>query len=252
MAPNDLDRKVRIAADARDGVAEIVDGLAALDRMAAGIAAMRFQLVDDAQRMALVSDGVMGTSDPELTRRAFRAELASALRIPEPTAERLCSEAESLVHDLPATLEALKEGRLSERHARVLVDHLGPLQAEDREAVERIAIPLGAAMTVAKFDRRVRTLRERRAPEQAAERHRTAREDRDVSIAPGRDGMAWRPRTCPQSRRSPFTHGSTPPPDRSVETAIRARSHNSAQTCSARSCSTATATAPAIWRVSIG
>jgi hypothetical protein len=191
MAPTDLDRTVRIAADARDGVAEIVDGIATLDRMAAGLAAMRFQLVADAQRMALISDGVMGTSDPELTRRAFRAELASALRIPEPTAERLCSEAESLVHDLPATLDALREGRLSERHARVLIDHLGPLEADDREAIERVAIPLAATLTVAKFDRRVRVLRERRAPERAVERHRAARDNRDVSLAPGRDGMAW-------------------------------------------------------------
>ncbi len=92
---------MRVAADARDSVAEIVDAIATVDRMAAGLAAMRFQLVEQAQRMAVVTDGVMGTSDPELTRRAFRAELASALLIPEPTAERLCSESESLVRDLP-------------------------------------------------------------------------------------------------------------------------------------------------------
>ena len=191
MATKDLDRKVRIAADARDGVAEILDAITTVDRMAAGLAATRFQLVEHAQRLALAADGVMGTSDPELTRRAFRAELASALLIPEPTAERLCAESESLVRDLPATLEALRDGRLSERHARVLIDHLGPLDADDREAVERIAIPLAATLTVAKFDRRVRTLRERRVPEQAVERHRAAREERDVTLAPGRDGMAW-------------------------------------------------------------
>ena len=191
MALLELDRKVSVVADARDGVAEILDALGAVDRMAAGLAAIRFELVEQAQKMALLTDGVMGTSDPDLTRRAFRAELACALLIPEPTAERLCSESESLVRDLPATLEALRDGRLSERHARVLIDHLGPLDADDRQAVERIAIPLAATLTVAKFDRRVRTLRERRAPEQAIERQRAAREDRDVSLAPGRDGMAW-------------------------------------------------------------
>ncbi len=191
MSPTDLDRTMRIAADARDSVAEMLDAVVSIDAMAAGLAAMRFQVVAQAQRTALLTDGLMGASDPELTRRAFRAELASALMIPEPTAERLCAEAEMLVRDLPATLEALREGRLSERHARVLIDHLSPLEADDREAVERLAIPLGATLTVAKFDRRVRQLRERRAPQQAVERHRAAREDRDVTLAPGRDGMAW-------------------------------------------------------------
>ncbi len=191
MALLDLDPTARTVAESCDAVAEILDAIGTIERMVAGLAAMRFELVEQAQRLALLSGDVMGTTAPDLGRRAFRAELACALLIPEQTAERLAAEAGVLMHDLPATLEALREGRLSERHARVLIDHLGPLEADDRAAVERIAIPLGATMTVAKFDRRVRTLRERRVPEQSAERHRSAREGRDVSIAPGRDGMAW-------------------------------------------------------------
>ena len=187
----DRESKTRTAAEARDAVGEILDAITAVDRMASGLAAVRFELVAQAQRVALIAEDVMGTSAPDLTRRAFRAELACALLIPEPTADRLCAEAETLVHDLPSTLSALREGLLNERKARVLVDHLAGLEEDDRAAVERIAIPLAATLTVAKFERRVRSLRERRVPEQSIERHRSARETRDVVLAPEHDGMAW-------------------------------------------------------------
>ncbi len=189
-APDDRAKRIRTSADARDAVGEMLDATVQIDAMIAGLTAMRFEVVDQAQRLAILIDPATRT-DADMSRRAFRAELACALLIPESTADRLTSDAETLVNHLQATLTALREGRIRERHARILVDQLGDLDADDRAAIERIALPLAETMTAAKFERRVRSLRERRVPDDHAERHRRARDDRDVVVHPERDGMAW-------------------------------------------------------------
>lgn len=189
MAPaDDPAKRFRTSADARDAVGEMLDAMVQIDGVIAGLTAMRFELVEQAQRLALLADG---TADGGLSRRAFRAELACALLIPESTADRLTSDAESLVNDLSATLAGLRDGRIRERHARILVDQLGDLAADDRAVVERLALPLAETMTAAKFERRVRALRERRVPDDHVQRNRRAREERDVVVHPERDGMAW-------------------------------------------------------------
>jgi hypothetical protein len=124
------------------------------------------------------------------------------LLIPESTADRLTSDAESLVNDLSATLAGLRDGRIRERHARILVDQLGDLGADDRAVIERLALPLAETMTAAKFERRVRALRERRVPDDHVERNRRAREERDVVVHPERDGMAWLDATARSLRRA--------------------------------------------------
>ena len=142
-APDDRARRMRTSADARDAVGEMLDTTVQIDAMIAGLTAMRFEVVDQAQRLAILIDPATRT-DADMSRRAFRAELACALLIPESTADRLTSDAETLVNHLQATLTALREGRIRERHARILVDQLGDLDADDRVAIERIALPLAA------------------------------------------------------------------------------------------------------------
>jgi len=161
-----------------------------IDGIIAGLTAMRFEVAEQAQRFALLVDG-RASGSADLSRRAFRAELACALLIPESTADRLTSDAESLVNDLPATLAELRAGRIRERHARILVDQLGDLDDDVRAEIESVALPLAATMTAPKFERKVRALRERRLPEDAADRHRRALDERDVVLHPERDGMAW-------------------------------------------------------------
>jgi hypothetical protein len=186
---DDRERRSRARADARDAVGEMLDAMVQVDTVIAGLTAMRFELAEQAQRLSLLID--VGSADPGMSRRAFRAELACALLIPESTADRLTSDAEALVSALPATLAELRAGRIRERHARILVDQLGDLDADDRAEVERLALPLAATMTATKFERRVRSLREQRAPDDHADRHRRARDERDVVVHPERDGMAW-------------------------------------------------------------
>ena len=191
MEPNDDRSKQALArAEARNAVGEMLDAAVQIDGMIAGLTAMRYEIVEKAQRLALLIEPDT-TTDSEMARRAFRAELACAVLIPESTADRLTSEAAVLVNDLPATLTALREGRIRERHARILVDQLSDLEPDDRATVERLALPLAETMTAAKFERRVRSLRERRVPDGHVERNRRARDERDVVVHPERDGMAW-------------------------------------------------------------
>jgi hypothetical protein len=123
--------------------------------------------------------------------RSLRAELAVALRIPERTAENQLAVAKALVNDLPDTLAALTAGEVSYRHAQIMVDHTTALDNETRAALETASLPYARNLTAAKFERKIRTLRERANPETIRERHVRAAADREVVFDPGRDGMAW-------------------------------------------------------------
>jgi hypothetical protein len=126
-----------------------------------------------------------------LRERALNAEAACALRMPERSIQRLLGEARMLSRELPTTLAALAEGRFSYRHAQVLIDETAGLEPEDRAAVERIALGSAATTTVAQFRTRVRKLREKRAPESMVARVREAHQQRDLTLEPTRDGMAF-------------------------------------------------------------
>jgi hypothetical protein len=123
--------------------------------------------------------------------RSLRAELAVALRIPERTAENQLAVAKALVNDLPDTLAALTAGEIGYRHAQIMVDHTGGLDAATRGTLETASLPYARNLTAAKFERKLRTLRERANPETIRERHVRAVCDREVVLEPGRDGMAW-------------------------------------------------------------
>ncbi len=129
------------------------------------------------------------TDRSALRERARNAELACGLRMPEQSVQRLCGEAQILTRDLPATLAGLAEGRYSYRHAQALVDETAGLDADDRAAVERVALGTAATTTAAQFRRRVRKLREKRRPETMPQRAAEARTRRSVTMDPLADGM---------------------------------------------------------------
>jgi hypothetical protein len=183
-----------IPAVVADTVSGFVDVMVDLDRMISSIRGMQAQVLDQARRAGGL--GSLGTSREEaagqgMELRALRAELAAALRIPERTAEAQLAVSESLVHDLPDTLAALTAGEISYRHAQILVDNTAALDSETRAALETMALPCARNLTAAKFERKIRSLRERANPETIRERHERAVSDREVVFAPARDGMAW-------------------------------------------------------------
>lgn len=164
--------------------AGLIDAIVTTDRMLATLTAAKLRLIDAAHEIQV------GTLSHALAEREFRAEIATALRISERSADALIDEAGVLIRHLPATQEALAEGRITPRHARVIVDELALVDEADRADLERRALD-AADQSAAAFGRAIRRLRETRDATRATERHRAALDDRHVSCQPGRDGMAW-------------------------------------------------------------
>lgn len=162
----------------------VIDAIVETDRMLAMLTAAKQRLVAFAHATAA------GPGSHALAEREFRAELATALRISERAAESLIDEADILTAHLPATHAALADGRITPRQARILVDALALLDDDVRADLERQALA-AADQSATAFARTVRRLRETRDAATAIERHRAAREGRQVTCQPGDDGMAW-------------------------------------------------------------
>jgi hypothetical protein len=167
-----------------DADAGLIEAIVAADRMIASITAAKLELIEFAHLTQV------GPMPHALAEREFRAELATALRISERGAESLIDEAEILARYLPATRAALAEGRITPRQAHILVDELGNLDDDQRAELEQRMLD-AADQSATSFQRAVKRLRETRNADQAADRHRRAREGRHVTCQPGRDGMAW-------------------------------------------------------------
>jgi hypothetical protein len=164
--------------------AGVIDAIVETDRMISVLTAAKLRLIDFAHATQVPP------LSPALAEREFRAEIATALRISERAADLLIDEAGVLVAYLPATQAALAEGRITPRHARVIVDELGRVDEAERPELERRALD-AADQSARVFARTVRRLRETRDAARATERHRKARDGRHVSCEPGSDGMAW-------------------------------------------------------------
>jgi hypothetical protein len=184
-----------IPAAVADTVSGMVDAVVDLERMISGIRGLQAELLVQARRASGLgsSDGsrLEAASGQGMQFRALRAELASALRIPERTAEAQLAVSESLVNDLPDTLAALVAGEISYRHAQIMVDHTRSLDTAALRALEAVALPFARNLTASKFERKIRSLRERANPETIRERHVRAVTDREIVFDPGQDGMAW-------------------------------------------------------------
>lgn len=177
---------------ASDSVSAFVDAAADMTRMITALEAMRARAIDMAIRASVdtVTDAAT-TASRDLRLRSLRAEVACALRVPERTAERMLYTSETLARALPATLHALESGRISYRHAEALVDESTTLDSSAVASLEAAALPHAETLTVAKFRKKLRMLREAVDPGSAVDRHREAVERREVLFEPARDGMAW-------------------------------------------------------------
>jgi hypothetical protein len=183
---------------ALDALSALVDGVVAMDRLIGWASAARAQLIEAAVQWSETTHlppqpAPAGPRwDPSVV--AFRtvvSELAVALRLPNRTAESLVGESTALVRDLPGTHTALTEGRISYRHARVVIDHAMSVPAGARAGLEDAVLTGAELLTVAKLERKARRVRERTHPESIRERHRASVADRQVQVTPERDGMAW-------------------------------------------------------------
>ncbi len=182
---------------ATDTFLAMIDAVTAAERIIRLGQSLRAEAVDRARLWTEATDlSVPSTGGPRWSpkiagRRVLTTEVACALRVSERAAERLIAESEALLHDLPATQEALRQGRIGYRHAQVLIDHTTTLPPAGVAAVEEAVLPKAEHLTVPKLDRATRELRERLHPESIQERHQASVADRHIETCPAKDGMAW-------------------------------------------------------------
>ncbi len=194
---------------------DFIDAVAEASAEVARAQARLLELVDQSRQQAervvhlfVPHDDRMRKAEQQrLAKMAFAEQIAAGLRLPSGSAQRLIAEAEALTHELPGTMSALRRGEISLRHAQVMVDECWQLgggtdpgadagtSAEVRraavEAFEEATLPAAMKLTVAKFTRKARQLRERTHPETIQARRVKAAGDREFSFEPSRDGMAY-------------------------------------------------------------
>jgi hypothetical protein len=187
------------AAVIADTSGALLSAVSQIDRLHARQSAWKAEFIDQARRIALMTEeavvtvgkNVTSTQRQDLARRAFVSEVACELRIPERTAIALIAESEALMHQLPLTLAALREGEISYRHAQLLIDQTATLDPDATAQLEQAALPFARNLTPARFGQKARTLREALRPESAVARREKCATDRQVEYLPARDGMAW-------------------------------------------------------------
>ena len=117
-------------------------------------------------------------------------EVAVALRLTAPAASALLVDSVLLVDRLPATLAALREGRISWRHAQVMTDLVSRLPDELRPIAEASLLNRVGGKTHSQLRVAARRVVQRLDAEALAERAREAVRGRRVVVHPGDDGMA--------------------------------------------------------------
>ena len=174
--------QLRLWSEAMTATAEGSDGASSAGTSSAGTSS---------SGASSTSTGPHGWTAAVRGRRELVFELACALRIPERTAERLIWESSRIVHDLPETNTALRDGEISYRHAQVMIDQTDTLPDGASADFERDLLPFAKTLTVAKFAAVARKKRESLHPESITERHTAAVEERRVWVDPQQDGMAF-------------------------------------------------------------
>jgi len=176
----------------------LLDDASLYDAALAIAAADRARALDRAREWSEVSDEFVKRGAPlspaertDWVRRVFVSEVAARLSLSQRTAEQLIEESRSLVHRLPATLEALSQGRISYRHAQVIIDQADTLPAEAWTQFEQELLPGAGDIPVALLRRRAVRARERLHPDSIVERTKAAVATRRFALETDRDGMAW-------------------------------------------------------------
>jgi hypothetical protein len=197
--------------------------LAALDE---GEQLTALELLDRVQGYvaALKTDAILALAGPTPRDDGhdwIREDIATTLRISPGSARARIADAREL-NDRPATLAAIREGRLSEWHARVMLKELRVTGDETVIArVEALMLDQHTTDTPAELERATRDAVLRADVDAAEARHETARKHRNVWLSTrDGDGMATLGATLPldqalllRAALKDITAGITPPAD---------------------------------------
>lgn len=130
-----------------------------------------------------------GAGVTAIVERSIRLELAAAMRITEHAAGRMIVHAEALVRRYPKALDSLGGGRITPKHAEILVDEVDQLTPELRSQVSDQALELAEAQPVGTFRRALRALVQTAQAATLEQRYEWALAGRRVAVERGYDGM---------------------------------------------------------------
>lgn len=132
-----------------------------------------------------------------MAQRSMVSEFAAAGHVAPGVMTNQFAVASALVRDFPATLEALAEGRISRRHAEVILEEApkGEHDAADggatlRAAYENDVVPYACNTTAPRTRAHARSVTAALRPVTQEQAHREARDEREVSVRPTCDGIA--------------------------------------------------------------
>jgi hypothetical protein len=180
----------------RDGLDVLLDELQVaemeLSRAHARRTVLLAQAHEWAETMAL-STIPIGAPEPdrrEMAHRSVVAEISCARRVPQQTVAGEIDFA-VMMTELPATMESLWDGTISDRHAQVIAATCMSVPSEGRTALEAELLPIAKSSTASQLKRKARAARERMHPQPIAERTREAVAQRRVELEAADDGMGW-------------------------------------------------------------
>lgn len=168
---------------------DAVDLVLETSTMMSVIAAQRLLRIESLRREQLAEAADRGAGMLDIVERSIRLELAAAMRITEYAAGRLIMQADALVNRYPSALDSLASGRMTERHAEVLVDIMSELPPDVSERTIEQAVMLAEAESVGAFRRSLRRMAEQAQAATLEERHAQALRQRRVVVDDGADGM---------------------------------------------------------------
>lgn len=186
--PPEVDEaRARAAFDAPD----TLDHLIETADMATMQAAQKLVGVNVLRREAMADAARHGRALTDVVERSVRLEIAAALRITESEAAGMLALGEALVERFPAVLGSFAGARMTERHARLLVESLQEVEPEFHERILPSAIELAEREPVGTFRRKLRALIDTVRAQTLTERHARAAQRRRVALQPDHDAMTW-------------------------------------------------------------
>jgi hypothetical protein len=186
-SPEVDEARARAAFDAPD----TLDHLIEIADMVTMQAAQQLIAVNRLRREAMADAARRGRALGDVVERSVRLEIGAALRITECDAAGMMALGEALVERFPAVLNSFASARMTERHARLLVESLQEVEPGFRERILPDAIALAEAQPVGSFRRGLRALIETVRATTLTERHERALQRRRVVLQPDHDAMTW-------------------------------------------------------------
>ena len=177
----------RVAFDAPD----TLDHLIEIADMAMMEAAQKLVGVNVLRREALADAARHGRVLTDVVERSVRLEIAAALRITEHEAGAMMALGEALVERFPTVLDSFASARMTERHARFLVESVALVEPQFHPRILPAAIELAEAEPVGTFRRRLRALIETVRSTTLSERYEDAVRGRRLVLQPDHDAMTW-------------------------------------------------------------